>query len=173
MFEQKLDSVVCSMVSLQSPFGPVDRSSSREASCTRINAASVIKNNRRNTPPSSASNNSSTSFQPDMSDKSQDKIVSERARNRAVEEVRVVVRSHIYPSCKFANNETFFAFQPVRDPEDPLRGCFFRAIRKRCNPVDNDEGAWWVSMAKEAKNTINKKRTSANSALKKEIVGGY
>ena len=48
MFDEKLDSVVCSMVSLQSPYVPVDRSSREVYNMT--NAAAVTNDFRRKKP---------------------------------------------------------------------------------------------------------------------------
>ena len=92
-------------------------------------------------------------------------------QTKAGNEIRELTRTHIYPSCKFANNESYFAYVPVRNPEDPLHGCFFRIIRQNCTNIGADQGAWWETMKCEVKTALSKRRGSATSALKKAVVG--
>lgn len=94
-------------------------------------------------------------------------------QRRAIEEVRRIVRSHIFPHCKFANNEACFEYVPERIPSDPFRGCFFRAIKKEFDDIGHEPRTWWVSMIAVVRTTICKMRSSTSSMLKKVVEGKY
>ena len=95
-------------------------------------------------------------------------------QRRATEEVRRIVRTNIFPHCKFANNEACFEYVPERIASDPLRGCFFRAIKKEYdNDIGHEPRTWWISMIKVVRTTICKMRGSASSMLKKVVEGTY
>jgi len=94
-------------------------------------------------------------------------------QRRAIEEVRRIVRSHIFPHCKFANNEACFEYVPERIPSEPFRGCFFRAIKKEFADIGHEPRTWWVSMIAVVRTTICKMRSSTSSMLKKVVEGKY
>ena len=94
-------------------------------------------------------------------------------QRRATEEVRRIVRTHIFPHCKFANNETCYEYVPERIATEPLRGCFFRAIKSEFENIGHDPRTWWLSMNKVVRITICKMRSSTSSMLKKVVEGTY
>ena len=73
-------------------------------------------------------------------------------------EISKVVRKTIFPEIKFANNEKFFAYQPVRDETDGSVGMLFRRIRSKVATVGADEETWWIGMKKAVKDALQKKR---------------
>ncbi len=86
-------------------------------------------------------------------------------------EISKVVRKTIFPEIKFANNEKFFAYQPVRDETDGSVGMLFRRIRSKVATVGADEETWWIGMKKAVKDALQKKRGTVCQAIKMAILG--
>lgn len=86
-------------------------------------------------------------------------------------EINKVVRETIFPEIKFANNEKFFAYQPVRDETDGSAGMLFRRIRSKVATVGADEETWWIGMKKAVKDALQKKRGTVCQAIKMALLG--
>ena len=86
-------------------------------------------------------------------------------------EIGRVVRKTIFPEIKFANNEKFFDYQPVRDEKDGSVGMLFRRIRSKVATVGADEETWWIGMKKAVKDALQKKRGTVCQAIKLALLG--
>jgi hypothetical protein len=86
-------------------------------------------------------------------------------------EVALVVRSQLFKNAKFTNSDEMFDFKPERDNQDPMRGVFYRFLRKECKHQGGDDGIWWAAVQKEVHRSIAKKRTTVTQAMKNAFVG--
>ena len=82
-----------------------------------------------------------------------------------------VVRLTVFPDMKFADDEKLFAYQPTRDEKDPTRGILFRAIKKECIKIGQDEESWWASVRKIVTVALSRKRSSVISSMKQVLLG--
>jgi hypothetical protein len=86
-------------------------------------------------------------------------------------EVALVVRTKLFRIAKFTNSDEMFDFKPERDVRDPMRGVFYRFLRKECKHQGGDDGIWWAAVQKEVHRSIAKKRTTVTQAIKSAFVG--
>ena len=90
---------------------------------------------------------------------------------KATMEVATVVRSKLFKSTKFTNSSEMFDFLPERDNQDPMKGFFYRFLRKECKHQGGEDGVWWAAVQKEVHRSIAKNRTTVTQAMKVAFIG--